>query len=182
MTASHARLQILLMTALMLAIAFAGMSFQGFERPPLVSAGLLASFIALSWFDFRHMILPNFLTLPLIATGLVWTWLTGGSWLSVGVGMVIGYGGVVLINMIWQARSNMDGMGLGDGKLLAAAAAWLGGLALAPIVLIASGTALILVLVSGGGRAPNRHKRIPFGPFIALGFWTAWILPIVPQL
>ncbi|MEM7663775.1 MAG: A24 family peptidase [Pseudomonadota bacterium] len=183
MTDAHrARIQTLAMTTVLLLIGLAAQILYPFYRPLWATVILFAVFIALIWCDFRHMILPDMLTFPLIAAGLGWTIWSGGSLPLAVAGGVIGYLLVRLINVVWQARSGMDGMGLGDGKLLAAAGTWLGALALPTTIMIGSGVALLLVLVVGGGRAPNRNKRIAFGPFIALGFWACWVFPIVPVI
>ncbi|MEM6900448.1 MAG: A24 family peptidase [Pseudomonadota bacterium] len=180
--AERARIQTLSLVAVLLLVGLAAQILYPYYRPVWATAGLLAVFTALIWYDFRHMILPDPITLPLIAAGLGWTVWSGGSLTVAVTGGAVGYLLVRLINVIWQARSGMDGMGLGDGKLLAAAGTWLGAFGLPATILIGSGTALLLVLLSGGGRAPNRHKRIAFGPFIALGFWACWVFPIVPVI
>lgn len=181
MTDAHrARTQTLAMATFLLLIGLAGQHLYPFYRPLWATAILFAVFTALIWYDFRHMILPDMITFPLIAAGLGWTIWSGGSLPVAIVGGVVGYGLVRLINLIWQARSGMDGMGLGDGKLLAAAGTWLGAFGLPATIMIGSAVALLLVLLAGGGRAPNRNKRIAFGPFIALGFWACWVFPIVP--
>lgn len=165
----------------MVAIVAAGVVL-GYPSPPiLVSVVLLAALIGLCWFDVRYMILPDALTFPLILAGFWWTWWTDGSWTLSLVGAAIGYCLVRVVNLLWQARRGTDGMGLGDGKLLAATGAWLGAFALAPVLLIASATALLSILIVTQGR-PEARLTIPFGPFIALGFWCAWILPIVPEV
>ncbi|MEM9668216.1 MAG: A24 family peptidase [Pseudomonadota bacterium] len=183
MTDAHrARVQTALLAAVMLLIGIVSHLVYPFYRPVWASAVLLAVFTTLIWYDFRHMILPDLFTFPLIAAGLGWTIWSGGSLPLSITGGLIGYLLVRLINVIWQARSGMDGMGLGDGKLLAAAGTWLGALALPTTILISSSTALILVVMSAAGRVPDRNKRIAFGPFIALGFWACWVLPIVPMI
>ena len=183
MTEPHrARVQTFLMAAALIFVWLAAAVIYPGVRPLWATAGLFAVFVALTWFDFRHMILPDIVTFPLIAAGLGWTVWSGASLPVSLAGGAIGYGLVRLINFVWQARSGTDGMGLGDGKLLAAAGTWLGAFGLAPVILIGSSTALILVILSGGGLKLDPKKRIPFGPFIALGFWTCWLVPIVPQL
>jgi len=67
-----------------------------------------------------------------------------------------------------------EGLGLGDGKLLAVIGAVLGWRALPFVVFVGSfvGVAIMLpaALVArrkGGDDAPLRHLQIPFGPFLA---------------
>jgi len=178
--AHRARVQTLSLAVGLLLIGIAGQILFPHFRPPWITAGLFAALTTLIWYDFRHMILPNVFTYPLVLAGLFWTIWSGNSIPHAIIGGALGYGLVLLINLIWQARRGMDGMGLGDAKLLAAAGTWMGPFALAPLILIGSSTALILVIISGGGLKIDREKRVPFGPFIALGFWACWVLPIVP--
>lgn len=58
------------------------------------------------------------------------------------------------------------GLGLGDVKLIAAAAMWIGPLHLADYLLAAA------LIQSGLGRSGTFQRKIPFGP--ALAFWL-WI-------
>lgn len=70
-------------------------------------------------------------------------------------------------------------MGLGDAKLLAGAGAWLGWFWLAPVVFIGALTALIYVLIlRAAGRLVSMSTRVPFGPFLAFGFYICWLLKL----
>ena len=61
-------------------------------------------------------------------------------------------------------------------KLLAAAGAWLGAEALPSVVLMAAVSALLLILGARiAGHKLSSGDAIPFGPFLALGTWIAWI-------
>jgi leader peptidase (prepilin peptidase)/N-methyltransferase len=64
-------------------------------------------------------------------------------------------------------------MGYGDFKLLAALGAWLGWQMLPLTILLASfiGAILGLFLILALGR--NRHRPIPFGPFLCAAGWVA---------
>ena len=67
-------------------------------------------------------------------------------------------------------------MGLGDAKLLAASGAWLGAGALPTVLLWATGSALVCVLVaSRRNPALTGASRLPFGPFLAFGIWLVWL-------
>ena len=73
---------------------------------------------------------------------------------------------------------------MGDAKLLAAAGAWLGIFALPLVTLISSGAALLTILLNALAQSKpiNAKMRIPFGPFIAIGFWTIWVAHPVLRL
>lgn len=81
-------------------------------------APLLAGVSFCGWTDIRRHIIPNAVTLPLLAAGgLYQMWL--GSWNELLWGLVFG-GGLGLL--FWLA----GGLGGGDMKLMAAVSAWLG--------------------------------------------------------
>ena len=73
----------------------------------------------------------------------------------------------------------IDGLGLGDAKLMAAGGAWLGPFASPSALLVASlGGALTLGALLLVRRQPQRNiskTGIAFGPFLALGIWITWL-------
>lgn len=142
-----------------------------------VSAGLMAVFIVLTWFDLDHFRIPNWISLPLLAGGFGFALSGGLDWRFSLVGAGVGYGMIWGLNVYWRKYRARDGIGMGDAKLLAAAGAWLGVYALPFLILIASTSALLaIVALAILRREPVRaDQRIPFGPFIGLGFWTVWI-------
>lgn len=67
-------------------------------------------------------------------------------------------------------------LGLGDAKLFAAAGAWLSLEGLPSVMVWASCAALLGVLVAIHLRQPvEATTRVPFGPFLAFGFWVVWL-------
>lgn len=125
--------------------------------------------IALAFIDSETGYLPDSLTLPLIVLGL----LANGfgifvSWPNALVGAAVGYLAFRLIGEAFLRLRGMDGLGQGDAKLLAAFGAWLGWMALAPIVFAGAMLALVSVaIVRAGGRKVAGDTPIPFGPALA---------------
>jgi leader peptidase (prepilin peptidase)/N-methyltransferase len=69
---------------------------------------------------------------------------------------------------MFKALSGREGLGGGDPKLLAAIGAWMGWTALAPVLLVASLTGLLVgAVMQSLGRWPA-HQAFAFGPFLAL--------------
>ncbi|WBQ13399.1 A24 family peptidase [Hyphomonadaceae bacterium BL14] len=137
---------------------------------------LFVSLAALAVIDARTMRLPDWLTLPLIAAGLVMAWLTQASLISHAAGALIGYGGLVALEIAYRRLRGRDGIGRGDAKLLAAGGAWCGVWALPLILLAASVSALTVVLVSSliMRRGPDPSARLAFGPYLALAIALVW--------
>jgi leader peptidase (prepilin peptidase)/N-methyltransferase len=144
----------------------------------LISLGLAAVLIALSIVDLREMRLPDVLTLPLIVAGpllaLAMEWDGGVVWRIASA--AAGFAALFAVAWGYRALRGRAGLGLGDAKLLAAAGAWLGMEALPSVMLWACGSALLAVLAAAAFRLPvDGSTRIPFGPFLALGFWIVWL-------
>lgn len=76
----------------------------------------------------------------------------------------------------WLSR---NGLGLGDVKLAAVIGLYLGYLnfeavAFATWIAFVSGGALVTIGVIKGNW--DRHRRLPFGPFMLFGFWLTFLL------
>lgn len=126
----------------------------------------------LVWIDIQTLRLPDIYTLPLVAFGLIL------SILDEGIGMyasVLGGSAAFVIfwviGLCYYTRTGVEGLGLGDAKLFAACGTWLGVTALPYVLLIAALSGLLYALLSN----PQRSKEIPFGPWLALGFWAIWV-------
>lgn len=122
--------------------------------------------------DMREKRLPDYITLPLVAAGLGLAWLGVGEPLSARlIGAVSGFLLFWAIGNVVYLRSGVDGLGLGDAKLFAAAGAWLGYAALPAVLLIASLGGLAQAYATG----KTRGQQIAFGPWLALGFLIGWL-------
>ena len=141
------------------------------------SCALAWGLLALSVIDWRHHILPDQLTLPLLAGGLVVAYAIRGSGLADHVaGAAAGFAAFALVGWIYRRLRGREGLGLGDAKLLAAAGAWLSWTGLPGVVLTATLSALAAALGRAlVGRSLAADTRLPFGPFLALGTWLVWL-------
>jgi leader peptidase (prepilin peptidase)/N-methyltransferase len=129
--------------------------------------------LALGWIDWRHFRLPDALTLPLILAGLAATAANAPERLADhAAGAVAGYLLFRILNIAYRRLRGRDGLGEGDAKLLAAAGAWTGLLALPSIVFYAAGIGLVAALPSAlqAGRWDGA-LAIPFGAPLALAIW-----------
>lgn len=140
--------------------------------------GLLAACLVwLSVIDLRSYRLPDVLTVPLLLTGLVLAGLQGREsllWHTAAAAL----GGLTLYatRSLYHAWRGYDGLGLGDVKLFAAAGAWIGLEGLASGLLIACVAALAVALLWKLADADVDGRSIlPFGPFLAIGFWIVWL-------
>lgn len=133
--------------------------------------------LALALIDLRSLILPDALTFPLMAAGLVVTYFVNADAITAHViGAAAGFAAFAIIGYLYRKLRGRAGLGLGDAKLLAAAGAWVSWSGLASVVLFGAAAALLATLVSAAAKrrlAPD--QPIPFGPYLCLGFWIVWL-------
>lgn len=173
------QIALLLITSLAVVYAVIFVIFGASERTEsaarLASLGLAASLLLLSYIDLRTGLLPDLITLPLIAAGIGFELLSGGSWALAIAGAIVGYGVISTLAYIWRYVRGYEGIGLGDAKLLAAGGAWVGVSMLPVILLVASGAGLLgAISVSQKPQRAGQDVAIPFGPALGLGIWVAW--------
>jgi leader peptidase (prepilin peptidase)/N-methyltransferase len=125
-------------------------------------AGLVASVI-----DIDHRILPDVITLPGIALGLLGAFLNPNrQFIDAVIGVIAGGGFLWIVAYIYEAIKHEEGMGGGDIKLLGWIGAVLGWRAVVFSILVSSisgsifGGAFALIKKSG------MKTSIPFGPFL----------------
>jgi len=145
-----------------------------------VTVGLVGALGAGSAIDMRSRRMPDWLTLPLIAAGLVYAVSDGlGAGLWSLLGAVLGFLSLYLVSRLYLELRHQHGLGLGDAKLLAAAGAWLGPLYLAPVVFLGAILALLFVLcLRVVGRSVSWQMTLPFGPFLSAGFFIFWCIKL----
>ena len=133
--------------------------------------------IVLAVIDWRHFVLPDILTLPLIPVGLALAALAApGQLIDHVIGTLVGFAVFVLIAAAYRHLRGHEGLGMGDAKLAAAAGAWVTWDGLASVVLIACVAALAVTAGrSRPGRLPSATERLPFGAYLCVGFWLVWL-------
>lgn len=150
----------------------------GSTPPESILTALLGwQLLLIAVIDFEHAWLPDRLTLPLLATGLIAAAVLDRTPLvDAGIGAVTGLVTLWLIGVAYRRWPGGDG--LGDSPILfAAGGAWVGWSGLPMVFLIACLTGLGLVLadrIRGVLREPGRLT--PFGAFLATGIWMVWVL------
>jgi leader peptidase (prepilin peptidase)/N-methyltransferase len=150
----------------------------GVDGAPLWFGCVLGwTLLALGWIDWRHMILPDVLTLPLLLVGLFATWVIEPDQLfGHAAGAAAGYLALTAVAIAYRWARGHDGLGQGDAKLLAAAGAWLGVGLLSEVILLAALAGLAVALVLHlGGRRMSRTTALPFGPCLAFATWVLWL-------
>jgi len=137
--------------------------------------------LTLALVDVRAFRLPDPLTLPLLAAGLVGAFLLPDLlpdpplWNHL-AGAAIGYGVLAAIGWaFWRVRGE-EGLGLGDAKLLGAGGAWLGWRALPSVLIIACLLAFALIAIRAAFQGPaSVRRRIAFGAPLCAAIWVVWL-------
>ncbi|HSM14962.1 MAG TPA: prepilin peptidase [Thermoanaerobaculia bacterium] len=152
-------------------LAFAGAVARfGFGLEALVAAVLCALLVALAAIDVEHLLLPDRLTLPGIALGLGAQLVVSGGSLARGLaGALVGAGILLVLAGAWQLLRGVEGMGLGDVKMLAMIGAFLGlgGVMVTLVLGTLLGSVAGLALVARG--RGTMQLQLPFGFFLAIG-------------
>ena len=144
----------------------------------LVYALFLWLLIALAGADLLWMRLPDALTLSLAITGFGLALLPGGVGASGALlGAVLGAGSFALLRAIYMQVRGVEGLGLGDIKLMVGLGAFAGAYDLALLVLIAALGALgIAAIQSRADKAALSARRpLPFGAALCAAAALIWV-------
>ena len=166
-----------------------------------IAFAFTAALLLVTFVDLDHRFIPDEVSLPGILVGLAATYLPGGIALTDALaGVLIGGGILWAVAWSYERLTGIEGMGLGDVKLLALIGAFLGWRAIPVVLIVASvtgslaGVAVIatrrwrgaarrvarrhgLLALAPFLRRAARRTEIPFGPFLALGALLALYAP-----
>jgi leader peptidase (prepilin peptidase)/N-methyltransferase len=144
--------------------------------PALAGLVLTWFLIALAGIDFRTQLLPDQLTLPLLWLGLLLALLPMFMIAPAAImGAAIGYLSLWSVYWLFKLLTGKEGMGYGDFKLLAALGAWMGPVALLPIILLSSFMGALVGVGLMVLRKRDSQIPMPFGPFIAAAGWVWFV-------
>ncbi|MEJ5227830.1 prepilin peptidase [Thermodesulfovibrio sp.] len=127
----------------------------------------ISALLVISFIDIDFQIIPDTISIPLIAIGLIVSLIPHGfSNLSEGliesiIGILVGGGSLLLISII-----SRGGMGGGDIKLNAAVGSFMGWKSAVLTIFIGSllGSIIGIIILKKTG-----NRKIPFGPYLAIG-------------
>jgi leader peptidase (prepilin peptidase) / N-methyltransferase len=136
--------------------------------PILVPRLLFAcALVVLAMIDLEHHILPNSITLGGMVVGFLFSLLLPPGWMASLAGILLGGGVLFVIGELYLRVRGIEGMGMGDVKMLAMIGAFLGWKAVLVTILLASmsgalvGAALLLA------RKGDMQYALPFGTFLS---------------
>ena len=140
-----------------------------------------AALIVLFAIDLEHQILPNVITLPGIAAGLLASVFLPPGLVDAMIGVAVGGALPWAIAEVYYRVRKVEGLGMGDVKMLAMIGAFLGWKLTLATLFFASltGAAVGMALVARG--RGSMQLKLPFGTFLAAGAFVAstWGEPFV---
>jgi leader peptidase (prepilin peptidase)/N-methyltransferase len=156
------------------------------EPPELAVSALLAGLMGtVAAEDLRTFRVPDALNAILAAAGLGVTWLLAreqgeGGFAAVWRALLqiaLCGGALFLVREAFFRLRGVDGLGLGDVKLGAAAGAWIGAEGFALAVLGAAVAALVFVAWQHWRQGSwEAERRIPFAFYLAPAIWACWLM------
>lgn len=142
---------------------------------------LAATLTALAVVDLREMRLPNGLNLLLGSGALFQSFVRGHPALFDAVLGALLCGGILIaVATLFHRIRGFHGLGLGDQKFGVAAGLWIGWERVPLMLVTAAMSALLFVGLRAlwQGRL-DRQEALPFGPFLCLGVFAAWLIDAV---
>jgi leader peptidase (prepilin peptidase)/N-methyltransferase len=143
--------------------------------------GFVAAMVALVFIDYDHRILPNVITLPGAVLGLLLAWPRETITVKESViGALLGAGLLFLVAEVYQRVRKIEGLGMGDVKMMGMIGAILGWKGVLLTLFLGSllGTLVGLLVMAVQGK--GLKTALPFGTF--LGVATVATLFVGPPL
>ncbi|HTK28993.1 MAG TPA: prepilin peptidase [Vicinamibacterales bacterium] len=123
--------------------------------------------------DLEHHLLPNVVTLPGMAAGLLFSLVTEPGLKDALIGVLIGGGSLFAIAEGYYRLRHEEGLGMGDVKMLAMIGAFVGWKLTLLTLMMASLAGSIIGLALIATRRGSMKYALPFGTFLALGAGVA---------
>jgi leader peptidase (prepilin peptidase)/N-methyltransferase len=136
---------------------------------PLAAVRILfaCALIVLFVIDLQHQILPNAITLPGIAIGFACSLFLPPGWRDSLIGIAVGGAIPFLIAEAYVRLRGVEGLGMGDVKMLGMIGAFLGWKLALLTLLLGSLTGSIVGVTLIATRHGSLQRKLPFGTFLA---------------
>ncbi|MBD1174378.1 prepilin peptidase [Pelagibacterales bacterium SAG-MED01] len=128
--------------------------------------------IIIFFIDLENFIIPDSLNFTIMGLALLKNFLPNFNTSLIHeinqsiIGGMVGYSSIWLIIFLYKTFKKIDGMGLGDAKLMAGIGLLFGWQSIPFVLFVSAILGLIFVLPSLSNKQKNMRSEIPFGPFI----------------
>ena len=139
----------------------------GFTLDAAFAYAFLMALLAVTLIDWDFRIIPDRISIPFIAAGLVWSLMSPRlSLAGSALGALVGGGALLAVGELYRLARKVEGMGGGDVKLMAMIGAFLGVRLILPVILVAAfaGSIYGLALMK---RGHGGKTAVAFGSFLA---------------
>ena len=158
------------------ALFVAGYVIYGWTPMLAVRLAFACAMVVLFAIDLRHHLLPNVITVPGIVIGFLLSLFLPPGWKASLIGLIAGGGVLFAIAEGYYRLRGVEGLGMGDVKMLSMIGAFLGWkLMLVTLILGSFAGSLIGVVLIALGRG-GMKAALPFGAFLAVGALTAAVV------
>ena len=117
--------------------------------------------------DWRELRLPNVLTIPGFALGVAFA--AFGVRLDIVdalIGAAVGAGSLLAVAWYFRLRRGIEGMGMGDVKLMAMVGAFLGWRATIMVIILGSLLGIVYFVIFAARSSEGTDTKLPFGTFL----------------
>lgn len=167
-----------LVVELLTAAAFAYcVAMLGLTPKAFLTALFFAGLMSLTIIDVEEQLLPDAVLAPLLCLGLIFNSLYGGGIFAALLGAAAGYSVLWFIRTCYRLYAGIEGLGYGDIKFASVLGAWVGAGSIPAMFAIAFVTGVVAILPFSLSGRIEKQAAIPFGPFLALGGFCAFVLP-----
>jgi leader peptidase (prepilin peptidase)/N-methyltransferase len=146
---------------------------QGASLLAAAELAFVAAMVALIFIDFDHQILPNRITLPGTAVGLA---LSGPrteiSFVEAVLGACLGAVLLFLVAEVYFRLRKLEGLGMGDVKMMAMVGAYLGWKGVLLTLFLGSLSGSLVGLMVMAKSEGDLKTKLPFGTFLGIGAIT----------
>jgi leader peptidase (prepilin peptidase) / N-methyltransferase len=137
---------------------------------PLAAVRILfgCALIVLFVIDLQHQILPNAITLPGIVIGFVCSLFLPPGWRDSLIGILVGGAIPLIIAEAYVRLRGVEGLGMGDVKMLGMVGAFLGWKGAVLTLMLGSLAGSIVGVGLIAARLGSLQRKLPFGTFLAV--------------
>ncbi|MCR5145916.1 MAG: A24 family peptidase [Clostridia bacterium] len=135
--------------------------------------------------DYKMQIIPNRLTLTMLETGIIFSFIRGINNLNVAVemwiGMLLGVAIFLILTYAGNIISKRETMGFGDVKLMGALGlffGWRNIIAISILSFFIASIYSVYLIIRNKIKKQEINEVIPFGPFIVLAAFIVMFIPL----
>lgn len=147
------------------------------EFSPVIFTVFLFFLLALiAIVDSRRGIIPDIAVIVLGLLAILATYMFGfQSWAMMSIGIIIGGGMLWGLRVFYKQLRGIDGLGLGDVKLMAVGGGLLGPLNVGYAIALGAAASLFWLLLFNKDALKSGQTKIPFGPGLCFGIFVFWV-------